>query len=198
MRVVRFSDFERFRKIPRSSHCIFENFKKATAQLPHACDDHEKEKIDLINVSELSGGDKLIFISHRWLRPWHTKEECEREGHEWAGKPHPDDAAGSKHRLICQGIRRLAVIKEWRVEQLCLWLDFCCVEQDDGDLLKAGVASLRGYISVCDVLLIPSLRVPDVLDEKTVDKIGGGYGKRAWTLLESMSFYTVRSTWATY
>ena len=72
-----------------------------------------------------------------------------------------------------------------------MWLDFCGVEQDDGDLLRAGVASLRGYISVCDAVLIPSPKVPDEDGEQTIDKIAGGYGDRAWTRLESMLFYTV-------
>ena len=183
MLVVRFSDFERFGKIPRSS-----DWRKAAAELAQVSN---HDQVDLINISRLSGCDKLIFISHRWLRPWKTREECEENGHEWAGMPHPDDAAGSKHKLICKGVVELAKRKEWQIDQVCLWLDFCGVEQDDVPLLKAGVASLRGYISVCDAVLIPSAKVRDRVGEKTIDKIGGGYGNRAWTRLESMLFYTV-------
>jgi hypothetical protein len=94
--------------------------------------------------------------------------------------------------LVCAGIQKLAQEKKWSTHQVYLWLDFCGVEQDDDVLLKAGVASLRGYISLCDAVLIPSPKVPDEMCEKTVDKIAGGYGDRAWTRLESMSFYTVR------
>jgi hypothetical protein len=34
-------------------------------------------------------GFKVVFISHRWLRPWHTEQECKKNGHEWAGDPSP-------------------------------------------------------------------------------------------------------------
>jgi hypothetical protein len=166
MLVVQFSEFRNFGKLPRSSDKI------------------------TVNISEVSAERKLVFISHRWLRPWTTQEACEGQGHEWAGMPHPDDAAGSKHRLICAGIEKLAAEKVWDVDQIFLWLDFCGVEQDDPRLLLAGVASLLGYISVCDVVLIPCLEVPEP-GERTVDQIRGDYGKRAWTRLESMSFYTV-------
>lgn len=60
MHVLRFKDFESFGKIPRSS---------------------DRQTVPLSKVP----GSKLVFISHRWLRPWHTKEECEKNGHEWAG-----------------------------------------------------------------------------------------------------------------
>jgi hypothetical protein len=57
MQVVRFNEFEAFGELPRSSDNITE--------LLSAMDD------DVI----------VVFISHRWLRPWHTREECERNGH---------------------------------------------------------------------------------------------------------------------
>jgi hypothetical protein len=163
-----------------------------TVQKPHQ--NLHQSTVDLIDISMLSGHNKVIFISHRWFRPWKTREECERNKHQWAGRAHPDDAAGSKHKLICQGICQLAQRKEWHINQLSLWLDFCSVEQDDAALLTAGVDSLCGYISVCDAVLIPSPEVPKDMGQKTVDQIAGGYGDRAWMLLESMSFYTVRDT----
>jgi hypothetical protein len=103
---------------------------------------------------------------------------------------HPDDAAGSKHKLICAGIRKLAERKGWDITNVGLWLDFCSIEQDNNDLLLAGVKSLRGYISICDAVLIPSPEVP-AASVRTVDQITGAYGERGWTRLESMSFYTV-------
>jgi hypothetical protein len=167
MQVVRFSDFEAFGQLPRSS-------------------DNLTELLSDMNNEDVF----VVFISHRWLRPWHTREECVQQGHTWAGMPHPDNAAGDKHALICAGIKRLAQLKEWNIHKVCLWLDFCGVEQDDADLLLAGVDSLRGYISLCDAVLIPSLHEP-VEGAWTVDRIEGGYGERAWTRLESMSFYAV-------
>jgi hypothetical protein len=103
---------------------------------------------------------------------------------------HPDDAAGSKYALICAGIPKLAEKNSWNLDHVYLWLDFSGIEQDNIELLLAGVQSLRGYVSLCDALLIPSPEVP--LDSKrSTDTVGGQYGQRAWTLLESMSFYTV-------
>ncbi len=141
-------------------------------------------------MSQVALGTKLVFISHRWLRPWHTQKECESNRHLWAGNPHPDDADRSKYQLICASIPKLVEKFGWHISQVCLWLDFCCIEQDCPLLLRRGVESLRGYISLCNVILIPSQEVPSD-SERTVDKIGGDYGKRAWTRLESMSFYAV-------
>jgi hypothetical protein len=168
MHVVDFKKFESFGKLPRSSDRITRD------------------------LCEVPGDTTLVFISHRWLRPWHTKEECEANGHVWAGMAHPDDNAGSKHSLVCASIRKLAPQNGWDVNKLCVWLDYCGVEQDIPHLLQAGVASLRGYISLCDAVLIPSPEVPAKQNARTVDKIPGEYGERAWTRLESMSFYTVR------
>jgi hypothetical protein len=167
MRVVAFETFKEFGKLPRSS----DNVTQEASLVP--------------------GTAKLIFISHRWLRPWTTQQKCEEERHVWAGMAHPDDHAGSKHELICAAIPELARQKAWSLDEVFLWLDFCCVEQDDTHLLQEGVKSLRGYISICDAVLIPSPNAPALDGEKTVDQIAGEYGLRAWTRLESMSFYTV-------
>ena len=167
MRVVRFETFRRCGKIPRSDNKVTQD------------------------VSLIPGEAKIVFISHRWLRPWHTQRECEEKGHTWAGMAHPDDHLGTKHALICAAIQKLAEQKAWDLDQVFLWLDFCGVEQDDAELLREGVKSLRGYISICDAVLVPSPEVPAQDGDKTVDRIGGEYGARAWTRLESMSFYTV-------
>jgi hypothetical protein len=95
MHVVPFCDFQRFGSIPRSSDAI------NTQHLP-----------------DVPWDGKLIFVSHRWLRPWHNQKDCEREGHQWAGRAHPDDAAGSKYKLICEGVCQLAMSKEWEISQV--------------------------------------------------------------------------------
>lgn len=167
MRVIRFETFKQCGKLPRS-------------------DDKVTQEVSLI-----PGETKLIFISHRWLRPWHTQQECEQHGSVWAGMAHPDNQYGAKHALICAATQKLAEQKAWNLHEVHLWLDFCGVEQDDERLKQEGVKSLRGYVSVCDVVLVPSLEIPAEDGERTVERIRGQYGERAWTRLESMSFYTV-------
>jgi len=166
MRVIKYLTFKEHGRIPRS-------------------DDKVTKKL-----SEVPDDAMLGFISHRWFRPWHTKEECEANGHVWWGKAHPDDAQGTKHRLICDGMEKLAKAKGWDIDNVYLWVDFAGVEQDDEELLKAGVASLRGYITLCDAVLIPASAVPEGA-EHTVDMVPGGYGDRGWTRLEAMSMYAV-------
>ena len=87
---------------------------------------------------------------------------------------HPDDAQASKHMLICDGVTRLADIKGWDLENVYLWVDFAGVEQDDTELLMAGVASLRGYITLCDAILIPAAARPPAGSANTIDMVPGG------------------------
>jgi hypothetical protein len=90
---------------------------------------------------------------------------------------HPDDAQASKHRLICDGVARLAESKEgWDLDKVYLWVDFGGVEQDKKEILEAGVASLRGYIALSDAVLIPAADQPRTADGAavTVDMIPGG------------------------
>ena len=58
------------------------------------------------------------------------------------------------------------------------WAETCAtttgVEQDDPELLRAGVASLRGYITLCDAVIIPAPSVPEGA-VRTVDMVPGGY-----------------------
>ena len=150
MRVVKYTTFKKHGRIPRSSDKL------------------------TVKLSEVPDDALLGFISHRWLRPWHTKEECEANGHVWWGKAHPDDDAGTKHKLICDGMEKLAETNGWDIDNVYLWIDFAGVEQDDGDLLRAGVASLRGYITLCDVILVPAPARPPEGAPHTVDMVPGG------------------------
>ena len=54
--------------------------------------------------------------------------------------PHPDDAKGTKHKLICDGMEKLAEHKGWDIDKVYLWVDFagalcfwgfrdCCVQR---------------------------------------------------------------------
>lgn len=68
----------------------------------------------------LPSGARVIFVSHRWLRP-----------HADPSMAHPDDADRSKHGLLCGGAAALADAKSWDEGLVYLWVDFACIHQDD-------------------------------------------------------------------
>ena len=124
MRVLRFLEFESFGKLPRSS---------------------DKKSVLISEVPDY----KIIFISHRWLRPWqhlemflewYNSKETSVEECKWAdeeglkeyyskegGIAHPDDSKGTKHKLICASVKKLCEEKGWDVNKVCIWLDFAGV-----------------------------------------------------------------------
>ena len=134
---------------------------------------------------------KLVFVSHRWLRPWMSKEECEAHGAAWAGTPHPDDAENSKHALITEGLSQIAAREGWREEEIDVWIDFACVEQDDQDEKRKGIESLLAFVTRADAVLIPSMHGAPMYNQKLqldVDCVEE-YGSRAWCMLECFAFW---------
>lgn len=171
-RAVPFEALKNHGKLPRSS----DNLAKTLAEIEGACKSTKK------NI-------KVVFLSHRWLRPWSTKEECERKGGTWVdGLPHPDNEEGAKFTLVIDGIEHVARVKEWDTRNVAVWLDYACIEQDNIQLRNAGVQSLLGYMTRCEFVIIPTLVQPDHL---TVHRLPGDYGIRAWTRLESLCFYVM-------
>ena len=75
-----------------------------------------------ITVSSLPVETKLIFFSHRWLRPWRSQDECEANGQTWAGAAHPDDSKGSKAANLLKGAEVIAQDKGWPLEHLAIWI----------------------------------------------------------------------------
>ena len=133
-------------------------------------------------------GDHLVFVSHRWLRPWTTRAECEAHGAEWAGAPHPDDGAGTKHRTLLRGIEMLAAERGWPLDRVGVWLDYACISQDDAELKALGIRSLLGYAARCALVLVPCESLPKF---PVVHEVKGGYGERGWTKLEAFTFYVL-------
>lgn len=160
---------------------------KALGRLPRSSDGKT------VLLEEVPEEAKIVYVSHVWLRPWHTKEDCESNGHEWAGMAHPDDAKGTKHGLLCRALEALAKKKAkqgWDASKTYVWLDFCGVEQDDAVLRAKTSRSLLAYLAVSDLVVIPSPSVPPE-GALTSDRVPGEYGERAWTLLESLGFFGV-------
>ena len=96
-------------------------------------------------------------MSHRWYRPWQTREECEANGHEWAGQPNPDDESGSKYRNTVATIEKLVDEHGWQdeLDDVYVWMDFFGIDQDDPVRKVAGVRSLMGYSALCEMMLVP-------------------------------------------
>ena len=96
---------------------------------------------------------KIIFVSHRWLRPGNPTggEELgfvgdppEGGGEENSSNPnsdagaepekeaevrHPDDEESTVFKLICEGCKQLHKRMRWKKEHLYLWIDYACVDQ---------------------------------------------------------------------
>ena len=87
--------------------------------------------------------DRVVFVSHRWLRPWVTQHECEANGAVWAGAPHPDDADGTKFGSILKGVEELAAQFDWPHDRVSIWMDYACINQDDDELKGAGFTSVE-------------------------------------------------------
>jgi len=161
-RVVRFPDLKAYGQLPRSD---------ARLAIPY---------------DEMEDDIPVIFLSHRWFRPWRSQEECEQNGHTWAGEPHPDDEMRTKYHLTVSGIELLARQRNWELSRLGVWMDYACIEQDDLRLRSAGVRSLIGYMCRCSLVMIPTSTKPDF---PTVHRMPSEYGERAWTRLEALGCY---------
>ena len=164
MRVVRYSDLEKHGKLPRSSDGI------------------------TIPLTEVGEDERIVFCSHNWKRG--DEEQCKKNGHVWQGAAHPDDEKATKHKLLCAGVAKLAEEKGWTLDNVHVWLDFCGIDQDDDAKKWAGVESLRGYLSVCDAVIIPYPQPLRADASRSVDVLEV-YGERGWTRLEALVAYGV-------
>ena len=129
LRIIKHATFKGHGRVPRSNDMktvlLSEAPKDAKVLSRAFCDAFccVCDAVWLLTAKKI-GAVQIVFISHRWLRPWHTKVECEAKGHEWAGMAHPDDAAGTKHKLICDGLEKLAKDKGWDLDRVYLWIDY--------------------------------------------------------------------------
>jgi hypothetical protein len=91
---------------------------------------------------------------------------------------------------LCAGVAKLAEEKGWTLDNVHVWLDFCGIDQDDDAKKWAGVESLRGYLSVCDAVVIPYPQPLRADASRSVDVLEV-YGERGWTRLEALVAYGV-------
>jgi len=121
-----------------------ENFSQL-GRIPRSSD---RDQVGVVPLSELIESGRrsrslLAFISHRWLNPSNDPKTM-----------HPDVETNDKYKVIVEGLSRLLAGLD-DVDEVFLWVDFCCIEQDDLEVLGAGIRSLPAYIEQCDVLFTP-------------------------------------------
>lgn len=162
LKYIRYTDFKRFGRLPRSSDGLVRSFESA----------------------EESGGgendlDVIIFFSYRWVNQDRSLNT-------------PDDAEHTQYRRMLDAAGSfLQQNPTVDAEKLCIWMvslscpyqlksalaantgrfeqqDFACVDQDNPD---AGVSALPIIITQCDVVI------------SLVDDM---YYQRAWCCVEAM------------
>ena len=77
---------------------------------------------------------------------------------------------------------------------LVIWCDFACIDQDDRDMQRKGIASLISYAAQSDVVITPVQSEPlamEAFSTATHPADLHDYGERAWCRLETYMFMCV-------
>ena len=136
---------------------------KSFEQLGHIPRSSEREQIGVVDYETdvvqqgMRKESMIVFISHRWLSPSLDSK-----------KAHPDKD-NAKYEIIVEGMKRL--LKGLEVKHVFIWIDYCCIDQDDAEKKGSGVASLPGYVERSDVLLTPYTErfAESVVEERTAE-----------------------------
>jgi len=112
-----------------------------------------------VSVDEVGPDGKVLFFSQRWLTP--------------CGDPaSPDDADGTKYKSVVSSAKAWAALNgDVPEEQMFVWIDYACVDQDDVPELTRGVNSLGLYVCSTDAFI-------------TIEH--ESYFDRGWCLLECL------------
>jgi len=91
---------------------------------------------------------------------------------------------------MCEGIERGLADGSFRnlntSEEVYLWIDFACIEQDDHAEKIKGIRSLVYYVSKCQTMIIPTRG----MDYQQIH-LSKDYGERAWCRFESFLFSVI-------
>lgn len=150
----------------------FEDFKKLKTFPRYPENKNIAKPLNTFDT-QLYNNSLIIFISHCWLRGWNGAEG-------WDGRPHPDDAKGSKYELVVKGVELILKSMASEMKHCYIWLDYGCIDQD-GD--PAGELKLLDKIvQVCDCIYTPihdpkssSWSYPPMMNNFYED-----YGATAW------------------
>jgi hypothetical protein len=157
-------------------------------------DDFIPAKDILVDMSTINKIESIaIFVSHCWLCGYDGAE-----GYDTRGRPHPDDPANHKFELICKGIEELQKSQFPSMDNIYIWLDFTCINQDGNP--AADIENLHEIVKNCDLMLTPiydskdgSWNIPTYFDSYLevycAESFRGGehaYLSRGWCRAEMM------------
>ena len=76
----------------------------------------------------------VIFVSHRWLN-----------------RKNPDDESRRKYKRLCAAVSEMpGRWSSYSINDLYLWIDFACVDQDDRNLKMVNIDNLPIYVACSD------------------------------------------------
>jgi hypothetical protein len=93
-----------------------------------------------IEIQELPGQGKIIFISHRWWSSGRAEPDQINSG--W---PKTDFVLNTFVPKLCKD-------KGWEEEDVYLWWDFLSIMQDNNEIKKKQIECLPMFIGVADVI----------------------------------------------
>lgn len=88
----------------------------------------------------------IVFISHCWLRG-----HVNVEGYD--GRPHPDNPAHDKFKLIKKGVLKLWKQLAPRMEKCAVWIDYGCINQNAQPAAELKILDV--LIGACDCIFTP-------------------------------------------
>jgi len=155
----------------------------------------------------------VVFVSHTYLAAFDGREVdkdgngtivSQRHVDNWRQTPHPDTLQNDKFDLIVRGINLLWQTMAKDMNDCFLWVDYCCLDQDDNPAEE--LQRIGGYekiMSFCDCVFTPVVdpsynsweykartnRIPNWLEDYESKMFCGSnryeaYLERAWCRLE--------------
>ena len=82
-----------------------------------------------------------------------------------------------------------------REDEIYVWIDFACIDQDDKEKQMKGIKSLKSYVAKSNIMLVPTTYdLFEACPEKYGNEWLPEYGPRAWCRTESFVFSTMSIT----
>ncbi|KAH8719305.1 hypothetical protein GQ44DRAFT_751726 [Phaeosphaeriaceae sp. PMI808] len=148
LKFIRYTDFLRCSRLPRSNGGYTKEF----------------------TIGEGSPQNPFIlFFSYRWISKGSDAQ---------ASNFSPDDDANTQYNRMLRAIKQFIDLhRDIDQDQLCIWIDFACVDQDHQ---RPGVAALPLNLAQCNAMI-------SLVDEK--------YYERSWCCVEVLMIQTLRKAY---